>query len=227
MLISVHLPKTAGSSFKASLEKYYTSGLQTDYTDFPINTPAYKRNSYALKMCAINAFFPQHNIECIHGHFLPVKYLFYKNAKFVTWLREPIDRLASHYYYWKRSYNPTTSGSLHKRVVEENWSLEEFCLAPELRNFYCQFLWGFPISRFDFIGITEYYESEVAQFSKIFLGDSLEIHVKNINPNKFNSSYFEDKALREKIEQYHYKDLALYHHALDLRTTRNCTLNLY
>jgi hypothetical protein len=92
LLISVHLPKTAGRSFHASLE---------------------------------------------------------------TWLRDPIERLTSHYYYWVRDYNPKTAGKLRRRMVEENWTLEQFCFSKKIRIIHTTFFWGFPISRFDLVGITE------------------------------------------------------------------------
>ncbi len=32
-------------------------------------------------------------------------------------------------------------------MVEEEWTLERFCLEPELKNLYSQFLWGFPLKK--------------------------------------------------------------------------------
>ena len=48
-------------------------------------------------------------------------------CRFVTWLREPLQRLVSHYYYWQRSYDPAAddTSSLHRRVVEEAWTLQK------------------------------------------------------------------------------------------------------
>jgi len=223
MLISLHLPKTAGSSFLYSLEGYYGINLLHDYADLPINTPVFKRNRNALKMCVLNGVKSYENVECIHGHFLPLKYLLFRDAKFVTWMRDPVERLGSHYFYWLRNYNPLNASLLHKKVIEEKWSLERFCLGPELRNVYSQFFWGFPIKRFDFIGITEYYETELEYFSNDFFGTTLQAGRRNINLNKKNASYFEDKNLRTKVEQYHDKDVSLYKRALDIRLTMRCT----
>ena len=135
-------------------------------------------------------------------------------------MRDPIERLASHYYFWLRNYKPKNAPLLHKRVVEEQWSLERFCLGRELRNTYSQFLWGFPVKRFDFIGITEYYESEMDYFSNEIIGSEFQYHKKNTNTTKDKSSYFEDNDLRERIEQYHGKDVSLYKQALNMRLTR-------
>ena len=42
--------------------------------------------------------------------------------------------------------------------MEKGWSLERFCLGPEVRNIYSQFLYGFLLEYFSFIGTTEFYE---------------------------------------------------------------------
>src|SRR5205085_9196261 len=112
-------------------------------------------------------------VECIHGHFLPVKYLLLairREITFVTWVRHPVQILLSNYYYWRRTYEPDTSPRLHRQIVEEDWSVERFCLSAEMRNLYGQFLWGFPVENFDFIGVTEFYEEDLAYFAKRYLG---------------------------------------------------------
>ena len=36
MLISVHMPKTAGLSFRATLEEHFGDGFSYDYADYPL-----------------------------------------------------------------------------------------------------------------------------------------------------------------------------------------------
>ncbi len=68
MLISVHLPKTAGISFRFALESQFVNGLQLDYSDHPIHNPPFVRNKQAL----MNSLQPAGNdykgIQCIHGY---------------------------------------------------------------------------------------------------------------------------------------------------------------
>lgn len=149
MLISLHLPKTAGVSFRRSLEAHYGSTFLKDYADYPINTPVYERSLAAVRASIDIAERGVEGIACIHGHFLPVKYLLLslqQEVTFVTWMRNPVERLLSHYFYWKRSYNPKQAPLLHRKVIEENWSVERFALSPELRNLYSQFCGAFPWS---------------------------------------------------------------------------------
>jgi len=220
MLISLHLPKTAGTSFRTSLEEHFGNKILNDYADRPRNTPPYERHQFALESSLNNVNKDYLHIACIHGHFLPLKYLLLadiKELQFVTWMRNPIERVLSHYYYWRRTYNPKTAAKLQKIMVEEDWSIERFCLDEGVQNLYTQFLWGFPMEQFSFIGITEYYDEDFEYFSRKYLGRTLE--VKKLNTNA-NNKYMIDSSLRVKLEAFHSKDMYLYHKALELRKKR-------
>ncbi|MEB8430926.1 hypothetical protein OO007_01720 [Cocleimonas sp. KMM 6892] len=223
MLISIHLPKTAGSSFASSLNEHFGKALLKDYKDLPLHHSSLNRNKHAIIQSSFNYFRDFDNIQCIHGHFLPLKYRFHKvekDFKYVTWLREPAERLASQYFYMKRHYSheKAITQPLLKRIVEEKWSLERFCLGPELRNTYSKFLWGFPTKKIDFIGIVENYDNELNFFSETFLkNNALSPYKQNINPTTNNQSYFSDNPkLKSRITQYHAKDYKLYKAAIEL-----------
>ncbi|MGD9226017.1 MAG: sulfotransferase family 2 domain-containing protein [Desulfobacterales bacterium] len=225
MIISLHLPKTAGTSFAAALEMHFQTRFFLDNADLPINTPQYERNKAALETSLryTDSYFS--DVECIHGHFLPIKYLlmgYKREVKFVTWMRNPVERILSHYYFWKRTYRPGKVPSLHQKVVEENWSIERFCLGPEIRNLYWQFLWGFPIDYFDFIGITEYYETDFAYFVQHYLHDSIEPKRLNVS-SKGHGAYQIDRSFRNEIEAFHNRDIELYQSALEKRVTQRRT----
>jgi len=223
MIISVHIPKTAGTSFAKGLEAHFCSGLLKDYADLPTNTPKYERNRAALLASVQNAE-SDHlaGVECIHGHFLPLKYLLLsvkKDLRFITWMRNPVERVLSHFYYLKSFYDPATAPALHRKMIEEDWSVERFCLSAELRNFYGQFLWGFPLEYFDFIGITEFYDEDLACFSRQYLGTNLEPHRENVGEGK-GGRYQIDSSFRAKLEQFHAYDFELYGAALLMRQKR-------
>ena len=224
MIISVHLPKTAGSSFKILLEKRFEARLLLDYADLPINTPIEVRNQKALADAAFNVSRDLREYDCIHGHFLPVKYMPLKisgRAIFITWLRDPFARMVSHYNYWKRTYNPESSPILQQKFIEENWTFEQFCFSEEMRNFYAQFLWSFPENAFEFIGITEHFETDLKFFSRHYLG--IEIRdVPRVNeapafmiPIKATNKFFLDRFI-----DFHSEDYRLYKKAINLRIER-------
>ena len=222
MIVSVHLPKTAGTSFAATLERNFGTALLWDYADLPLNTPLYKRNKSALENCLSNAQRDFSGVKCIHGHFLPVKYLLLADRRpitFITWLRNPVERVLSHYHFWQRGSDPESAPPLHRKMIEEKWSLERFSLGPEVRNLYSQFLYGFPLEYFSFIGITEFYEEDFSFFVSHFMGSSLQPERLNVGSTAADG-YQIAESLRNDIEQYHSKDMDLYRRALEMRLTR-------
>ena len=135
-------------------------------------------------------------------------------------MRDPVERLASHYRYWRRVYDPATSLPLHRRVVEEDWPFERFYRSAEMRNLYAQFLWGVGLSGFSFIGITEAYEEDLRFFARAFLGRSLPVYRENENDGGESRLHVTDPELRNDIAAHHRRDMLLYQHALELRRRR-------
>jgi len=230
MLVSLHLPKTAGTSFGAALDAHFGGALLRDYGDLPLNTPAIVRNHLALQASLdIAGGFPD-STACVHGHFLPVKYLLlaaHRELRFMTWMRHPVERLVSHYAFWRRNPPPSPAHALHWRMHAEDWSLETFCLAPELRDVYTQFLWGFPLETFDFIGITEHYEADFEMFSRRYMGSASAPMRLNVGAAGERGASLQVHAeLRQRIEAFHARDMALYDRALALRAARSSSAGL-
>jgi hypothetical protein len=229
MIISMHSPKAGGSSFRNLLKKEFGLFFREDYGDLPIikslenrsrDAEAHRRRVRLYKWRLLQLT----NVQCIHGHFLPYKYLDLVDkpkVHFVTWLRDPLERMASHYYYWQRTYKGKKSHHLHQQVMEEKWTLEDFCLSSRFRNIYSQYLYQFPIEHFDFIGITEFFDEDLAYFSKKFLNKrEIEAPTSNTNPNKGNKPYISDPDLISKIKEFHSEDYAIYEYGLQHRANR-------
>jgi len=253
MMISVHMPKTAGMSFYKALEGHFGETLLRDYV-YPRAEKSnviseYEKNLFAIKNSLKHGkhgirrwdyertyrrklksyLFDKREVNIVHGHLRPVKYLLLstrQDLKFVTWLRNPVDRVVSHYYYWIKTYKAGRSPALQSRIIEENWSLEQFCFSAEIRNYYCQFLWGFPKENFDFIGITEFFEEDLLYFSKKYLiGDQLQTARVNVGESREGKSrggkYELDPEFRSKLESHHSLDMDLYRYAIEMRGMRN------
>lgn len=228
VIISVHMPKCGGSSFKELLDRRFGKRVMED-NDYPIHQSFSVRTRKAERARKWGAFADKYLYrysftECIHGHFLAYKYDFFygrDDTIFVTWLRDPIERLGSHYYFWQRTYTPwKRTRPLHKRVIKENWSLEKFAFSEEIRNIYTTFLWNFPVERFDFIGLTEFYEDDLNYFSRKYLGlDEVAVPQKNVNPGR-SKKYFEDPKLIEELKAFHARDYEIYEYARNLRNER-------
>ena len=222
-LISVHLPKTAGTSFKASLATHFGDRYRDDYGDQAISQSQHERFAAAMSAGMLIAQQGLDGIDCVHGHFLPLKYQSLDTRgtlTFVTWMREPVARLLSHYDYWQESYDEKTAASHHRQVMEEGWTLERFCLSEKFRNIYTQYLWCFPLERFAFIGITEHYDEDMREFSERFL--TSDISPQHLNATKYGlSRHSVDEAFLDEVRAFHAADMRLYQRALQLRLERN------
>lgn len=225
LLVSVHLPKTAGTSFRAALKAHYGEALLEDYAMLPMQLSRGPREIMALR-AAFNACRQfTASTRAIHGHFLPVKYrvaLRRRPTAYVTWLRDPVDRLVSHYHYWQRDYaGDDPKQPLRNRMLLERWSLERFCLGAEMRDLYRQYLWSFPPARFAFIGITEHYAQDLDWFARhVLLAPPAQAMHALGNPNHPTGVYEIDATLRKRIEAHHAGDVALYRQALEGRQAR-------
>ncbi len=217
------MPKTAGTSFAVALRQHFGDALAEDYDMHPFSRPRVRREWEAVRAgLAARGRLPDH-VRAIHGHFLPVKYAIAqrgRDVRFVTWLRDPVERMVSHYQYWKRySHRASPAQPLRHRVLRQDWSMERFCLGPEMRNFYHQFLWCFAPERFAFIGITEHYQDDLARFAQAFLGADAPVAYGRINPERATDAYPIQASLRARIEQHHAADMALYRWAMSRQQT--------
>ena len=113
--------------------------------------------------------------------------------------------------------------TLRRRIVHEGWSLERFCLSEELRDIYSRFLWGFPLRRFNFIGITEFFQRRYEIFSEEIFGSDLKIKPINLNPDRDEKTYAIDDAFKKEIENFHKKDMALYEGSFSLTAVKIIT----
>lgn len=222
VIISLHMPKTAGNSFLNALRQRFHETLLLDYGDMNA-LQAYFAGAPSGELAIPVPMEQLRGIACTHGHFLAPKYGAFAaqpDHRFVTWLRDPVQRLCSHYFFWRRTYDPATSGPLFRKVVEEDWSLERFCLCAEYRNIYTKYLCGFPRERFDFIGIMEHYDADLAYLGNTLLGMPVASDHANRNRGQ-TGGYTIDSGLRAEIEAVHAADYALYRFARDLRERRD------
>ncbi len=216
MLVSLHIPKTGGSSFRTLLENHFKEKLLLDYADTPFEYNYFVRNASAiLKM------FKQPdltNYACIHGHFLPVKYYLLKDKTLAVWLREPVEMVVSLYYYIKRKVDPNKK-KVKKHIKDINISLEDFCKIEHFHNIYAKYLWGMSLEKFDFVGITENYEHNLKLFEKCCnLNLASGLIIENVNPEKISleERYNISDKLRNQILEFNYKDIEIYKKALEI-----------
>jgi hypothetical protein len=206
LLISIHIPKTGGRTFRQILGEMAPGHIQADYGDRPI-----VRQS---RLTELRNRFRKPRVRpgtrIIHGHFAAAKYWrYYPDASYLAWFRDPVERLASHYYYWQR--HPDMKNEVCRRMIEQDLSLEAFAAQPEMRDVQTRFMKGVPVGALAFAGITEQYGRSIRLFLVAFAPDlDVEVAERNVNPEKAGSRYDIEPSVRQDIEALNGADRALY-----------------
>ncbi|MEG4205126.1 hypothetical protein QUA20_14475 [Microcoleus sp. Pol7_A1] len=204
-IISVHVPKTAGTTFYQVLSHVY--GREAVFRDNE-NVPESQ-----IKPSALPA-----NIKVIHGHFALDKYKgYFHNAKKVIWLRNPVIRLISNYFFWR----------MEKVGIPRNMDvlgIVEFANLPAVRNIVANYIGKNQLSNFYFVGIQEFFQSDLEDL-KTMMGWS-DVSVFFTNANTFPEydiqlrKILDDNEIVKKLAQSNSLDMELYQQALNLRAKR-------
>jgi hypothetical protein len=155
--------KTGGVSVKRLLETHCPD-LILDYDTWYRHRPTYRTFAVGYRMLRPK-FSAQKTV--IYGHFYPIKYLgFYgtylrtDQAQLYTILRDPLERLISHYNFF--SGGPFQHW-IWRKMKKEAWDFKRFALGTEIRNFYSSYFSLIPIERFAYVGLTATIDTSVCK----------------------------------------------------------------
>lgn len=160
LYVSLHIPKTGGSTFRQILELRFGGGLQLAY-DKRDNNPIVAEP------------------ECIHGHavFRDFSEVIANHPEktYLTFLRDPLRSAISHYYFVKK-WSPVNHRG-EKQTFDDRgldvWLAheEEFrCPNPPgyNHNRYSKWFEKHPIEAYDFVGTTEQYDESLVLMYRQF-----------------------------------------------------------
>jgi len=215
MIVSIHIPKSAGTSFGMRLESEFGARLLKDYGDWVgLETPdAIARR--AARVAAMRARREEllRDYDVIHGHFVADKYLdLFPTTALVAFFRDPYQQAVSNYHYLMR--HPEIDHPGVKLFHEVRPSLLEFIAGvPASQSNY---LGRATVEDFAMVGLTEQYDRGVALFEAIF---SVKLPPEkergNVNPDRQGEVYEIDPAIREAIDQHRPGDVKLYRRAVE------------
>jgi hypothetical protein len=203
-LISVHVPKCAGTAFRAALERAYGAGaVLQDYGDRPFD-PAAPMHLDPDGFFAREPDLPA-GVRVVHGHFHAAKYRRVgRGVPRIAVLRHPVARTVSHYHYWRRL--APGAHALHAYMRAAELDLLAFARLPFIRHAYGRVMFaGLSRRDFDFVGAVETLERDLGALS-VLLGCRLEMPVENVSPEEAVVSPAERAALDALLAE----DIALY-----------------
>ncbi|MBP7460642.1 MAG: sulfotransferase family 2 domain-containing protein [Candidatus Delongbacteria bacterium] len=220
-LISIHIPKCAGSSFSDVLKLWFKKGYLCHYHNG-------KTNTHPPKHRLEEGFFRKRQRQglCIHGHF--DNYIgngvrnYYPGAdQFITVMRDPFDLHVSTYFYVKREAHSNgvgayRSGKLHP-IIENQWNLVDFLenikksyllrfLPPEITQDNYETILA---SQFLYIGISEQLQKSVDILASILGFQTVRVPVKNVS--EWNETI--PDGAREVFEKNNPLQVAIYKYA--------------
>lgn len=213
MIISVHVPKTAGTAFGLVLKQKFGERLLEDYGDRPLSHSAPRRIADAIRQLP-DARRHCRGYDAVHGHFLAIKYVA-AGGDVVTWLREPMQRVVSRYEHYRRDVR---EGRPLQRVrgLRPGLSLEEFIELPRFQNTYGKYFRFFPLQRIRWIGFSDSFEASLARMAEA-VGVDLGPPVRaNVNPHRpQQAAYDVHEHVARRIRRLNEGDYRIWHWALD------------
>lgn len=210
-IVSIHIPKTAGTSFFQVLQQQYGEEASLQWKRKDIQEI---RNKNILAKNAVNE-----NIKALHGHFTvsEIKGIAEEyQPKIIVWLRDPVERVLSNYYFFQqRIRSGLTKPNKSHRSDEP---VLEYCRHPKTRNRMNYFLEGIDLNDLFFIGIYERFDEDLA-----ILGQKLGWgYIDKIEQNRLaidkGSLPLITESDRDIIRSLNQQDVEIYEAALQLRS---------
>lgn len=208
-IISIHIPKTAGTTFRQILDAEFGDSLLAVYG---ASHPSYERLSKVDTTTRVGVIMD--GFQILHGHYKPSRFDWSSECKKITWVREPYQRCASQYSHLRRQ---VANGTVHPFMPNLEMTFEAFIEQPEITNFMSQYMEGTDISNWSCVGVVEEFEPSLEAMAQALDRDLVNLAAPtNENPDKTAKKYTPDsKALQSKFEELNSLDYELYEKALD------------
>jgi hypothetical protein len=212
-LIGIHIKKTAGRSFGVLLKTQYSK----KYYRMNIRPKEAQRAQKALQLLTKMPA----DTRVLHGHFYYEDILPLIEANpdvpVVTWLRDPVQRVMSEYYFEKHKFEMGQS-----RVAKAigDLTLLEYVRRKAPIESMTKVLSSVDLADLAFVGIFEYLDEDLAVLASMMGWENYQLPRININAD-YKAQYpdpspEEMEHFREILRQ----DIELYNYALEIRRNR-------
>lgn len=217
MILSMHVPKAGGNSFRHMLQSEFGDRAMLDYGDW-----AGFRVPEALERCRVRTLAMRarrdellEKYDVIHGHFVTDKYLgLFPKQEFVAFFRDPYQQSVSHYWFLVR--NPQREHLEEKMLHEAKMTLYDYLSWDAFHDHQAQYLGSLSIDDLTLVGLSEEFYKSVALFNKTFGCNLSGESYLNVNPDHQGAAYEIDDETRRLVNKHRGADVENYRRAKEI-----------
>lgn len=218
-IVSVHVPKTAGTSLALVLDRCFDRRIIYDYQD-------YAQPQVAAPEVRENARFIRSYFDAMHGHFFAAKYFdVFPDAAFIATLRHPVSRVISQYFHELNDAGP--SAWYHQELASGRMDIVEFSEQQGVSDSMARHLAGRDLQDYAVLLISEYFAQSCYLLSRTVRPLSIDRHfgtppqLPKLNEATSRPKFFEiDQQTREAIFARTRQDVEVYKIATQLLRDR-------
>lgn len=162
LIVSIHIPKTAGTAFADVLSRNYGSAVGFLYgPGHPKTHPVLRNLSRTVTEDQLRHI-EDAGIRVVHGHFSARRFLDVvpDPKNYWVWVRDPIERVVSEYFFNKD--RDDADNPLARKLRERNLSLTSYAKRKRAANLQFRSIRPLDIDDFGFVGVTEFYDESLA-----------------------------------------------------------------
>lgn len=202
----VHIPKTAGTSFRKAAEQLFGSErVLYDYSPSAAETSSLVRK-YIYEEKDLLGFYRtlcNNHVSFLSGHVNANKFVYlFSVSQTVTFVRDPVQRLVSEYQHFVRHHG-------------YEGDLPSFYRKPHFVNRQAKILQNVPLEAIGLIGLNEAYEDSLAMFNQRY-GLNVQSVDMNMGRADKTTSYELPKEQLEELTALNEQDIRLYRRAVHL-----------
>lgn len=206
----VHIPKTAGTSFRKSVENCYgPDSVVYDYSPNSVETSELVRRYIYEGKDPLDFLdhFSEERKRFLTGHVPATKYVHLVGVdQTVTFLRDPIQRVMSEYQHFVRNYG-------------YEGDFPSFYRKPQFINRLSNILGGVALEAFGVLGLTEEYEESLAMLNERY-STEIEYAAMNLGREDKSKNYEIPAKQLDELRDLNKVDYDLYRHGVRIFRAR-------